>query len=78
MFAYRIAVNYLVSDYINFKFFYLTWENPLMKNSLPNKVRDKKFLFFNRFSMNILSPHQFFQSTSGMREIFFPEIICIY
>lgn len=45
MFAYRIAVNYLVSDYINFKFFYLTWENPLMKNSLPNKVRDKSSYF---------------------------------
>lgn len=45
MFAYRIVVNYLVSDYIHFKFFYLTRENPLMQNSLPNTVKDKDSYF---------------------------------
>lgn len=45
MFAYWIAVNYLVSDYINFKFFYLTWKNPLMQNSLPNQDKDKSSSF---------------------------------
>lgn len=45
MFANWIAVNYLVSDYIHFKFFCFTWENPLMQNSLPNKVKDKSSYF---------------------------------
>lgn len=45
MFAYRIAVNYLVSDYIHFQFFYLTWENPLMQSSSPNKAKDKSSYF---------------------------------
>lgn len=72
MFASRIAVNYLVSDYMHFKFFYLTWENALMQNSFPNKVKDKdSYFLINKFNMSVLlSPQVFLEHLRSERWYF--------
>lgn len=78
MFAYRIAVNYLVSDYIHIKFFYLTWENLLMQNSLPNKVKDKSSYFLTYLTLIYCCHLTSFSLRNEIWYFDFPEIICIY